>query len=32
MTRLEYELFTIMVALGLYADLADWYACGDELV
>jgi hypothetical protein len=29
---LEHELLTIMMALGIIADLSDWYACGDQLI
>lgn len=30
--QLEYAMATIMMALGIIADLTDWYACGDDLV
>ena len=29
---LEYAMFAIECALGICCDLADWYACGDELI
>ncbi len=29
---LEYEVYQIMMALGIIADLSDWYACGDDLI
>jgi hypothetical protein len=28
----EHEILIIMMALGIIADLSDWYACGDELL
>ena len=31
-TSLEYAVFAVMCALGICCDLADWYACGDELI
>ena len=30
--RIEHEINQMLMALGIIADLADWYACGDELV
>lgn len=30
--QLEFELSQIMMALGIICDLADWYACGDDLI
>jgi hypothetical protein len=29
---LEYCMAQVMMALGIIADLSDWYACGDELI
>lgn len=29
---LETEIYQIMMAGGIIADLSDWYACGDELI
>jgi hypothetical protein len=31
-TSLEYEIHALMIALGIMADLSDWYACGDDLI
>ena len=30
--QLDWAITQIMMALGLVADLTEWYACGDELV
>ena len=30
--QIEFALSQIMMALGIIADLSDWYACGDELI
>lgn len=30
--QLEFAMNQIMMALGIIADLADWYACADEMV
>lgn len=29
---LEYMMTQMLMALGIIADLSDWYACGDELI
>lgn len=29
---LEFLMVQLMIELGIVCDLADWYACGDELI